>query len=152
MKKWMLSWLLLAVSSGAFAADIALERVWGRFSVAGMDSSGVFLDIHNHSKRNDVLVSGSTPVATKVELHTHINDQGVMRMREVAGGIALPSGQTVHLQPGGLHVMLIGLKQPLQVGDSFPLTLRFRHAPPQTVIVNIKTGSDNSSHPAPHQH
>lgn len=140
MKKWIFTALIMAASGLSLADGISLNNVWGRFSAPGMTMSGVFMDIANQSGKDDVLVGGSTPVAGKVELHTHVNDNGVMRMREVEGGIALAKGKTASLQPGGLHVMLIGLKQPLKIGDSFPLTLKFKQAKPQTITVNIKAG------------
>ena len=87
MKKWAIGALLLSSSAWALAGGITVDNVWGRFSAPGMSMSGVFMDVSNQSKQADVLVGGSTAVAEKVELHNHINDNGVMRMREVPGGI-----------------------------------------------------------------
>ena len=152
MKKWAIGALLLSSSSWALAGGITVDNVWGRFSAPGMSMSGVFMDVSNQSKQADVLVGGSTAVAEKVELHNHINDNGVMRMREVPGGIAVAAGETVKLQPGGLHVMLMGLKKPLKVGDTFALTLKFKQAKPQTVTVTVQTGADKMPAAMPHQH
>lgn len=148
---WALSATLLAASSLGMAAGLSIDNAWARFSAPGMTSSGVFLTLNNQSDAADTLVGASTPVAKKVELHTHSKDSsGVMRMREVSGGIDLPKGQTVQLQPGGLHVMLFGLKKPLVVGDTFPLTLKFKQAKPHTVTVKVQTGP--ATMPMHHDH
>ena len=74
------------------------------------------------SRANNTLVSVSSPVAARAELHNTTMEEGVMKMRPV-GRIELPAGKPVKLAPGGLHVMLIDLKQPLKPGDKVPLTL-----------------------------
>ena len=86
----------------------------------------------------DRLLSASSPIADTVELHGSTNDAGVMRMRPVPS-LALPSGQSVELKPGGLHLMMMGLKRPLTPGSSFPLTLTFEHSPPITAMVTVGT-------------
>ena len=153
MKKWAIGALLLSASSLSLACGaLAVDNAWARFSAPGMTMSGVFMNIDNESGHDDVLVGGSTPVGDKVELHNHVNDNGVMRMREVPGGIAVAAGETVKLQPGGLHMMLMGLKKPLKVGDTFALTLKFKQAKPQTVTVTVQTGADKMPAAMPHQH
>ena len=67
-----------------------------------------------------------------------MNDNGVMRMREVKGGIPLPAGQTQELKRGGYHIMFFGLKKPLQEGDKFDLNLKFKNAKPQKITVTVK--------------
>ena len=85
----------------------------------------------------DRLTAASSPVAKKVELHTMSMEGAVMRMRPLAA-IDIPAGQTVTLSPGGMHIMLLGLTQPLHQGQSFPLTLSFEHAGPLQVTVAIE--------------
>ena len=121
-------------------ATVMADAAWSRMTAPNVKVGGVFLTLNNHSQRDDVLLAATTPVSSKVELHTHVNDNGVMRMREVAGGIAIGKGQTVVLQPGGLHIMLMNLQRPLKPNDSFPLTLKFKHAPAQTVTVTVNNG------------
>ncbi len=121
-------------------AMVMADAAWSRMTAPNVKVGGVFLTLTNHSQRDDVLLAVTTPVSSKVELHTHVNDNGVMRMREVAGGIAIGKGQTVVLQPGGLHIMLMNLQQPLKPNDRFPLTLKFKHAPAQTVTVTVNNG------------
>jgi len=76
----------------------------------------------------DRLVSATTPIAREVQIHSMNMDAGVMRMRQVEGGLAIPAGGRVALQPGGLHLMFVDLNAPLVAGASFPVTLRFAKA------------------------
>jgi len=131
--------LTLLLAAAASVAQVAprVEDAWARPTVAGQAAGGGFLKIT--SATADRLVAASAPVSKTVELHTMQMDGDVMRMREVPA-IELPAGRTVELKPGGLHVMFIGLAQPLQVGASFPLTLRFEKAGEVKVDVKVMTG------------
>ena len=83
-----------------------------------------------------------------------------MRMREVKGGIPLPAGQTQELKRGGYHVMIFDVVKPLQVGDKFPVTLKFQNGKPQTLTVTVREmdhgmaghGHGHGATPAPHKH
>ncbi|MGN6956006.1 copper chaperone PCu(A)C, partial [Neisseria sp. P0015.S004] len=68
-----------------------------------------------------------------------VNDNGVMRMREVKGGIPLEEKGVTELKPGSYHVMFMGLKKPLKEGEKVPVTLKFKNAKPQTVQLEVKT-------------
>lgn len=129
--------LLSAVlsSAGALAQVTKVEAAWARPTVAGQSAGGGYLKIVGGAAA-DRLLSGSAPVAKNVELHTMEMDGSVMRMRPV-DAVAVPAGQTVELKPGGLHVMFMGLAQPLKDGSSFPLTLRFEKAGNVTVQVKV---------------
>jgi copper(I)-binding protein len=108
------------------AGALVIERPWSR--AAGANATGVgFLTIRNTGAAPDRLLSASSPLARRVELHTMTMDAAVMRMRPVEN-IPVPAGDTVQLAPGGLHIMLIGLTQPLAQGGRAPLTLRFERA------------------------
>lgn len=150
MKKLLTVLLLAGIGQTAFAAGIDVDDAWARSTVQGMSMGGVFMEIENENKADDVLLGGTTPVADKVEIHTHVNDNGVMRMREVQGGLPLPANREVALKPGSYHIMLMGLKAPLQEGQKFPLTLKFKKAKPKTVTVEVKTPAQ-SQMPAQHQ-
>lgn len=152
------AWCMGLASAAAVAhgsSGIRVEHAWARFTVPGMSSGGVFLDLSNRSGRDDELLAAQSAAAQTVELHTHVREQGMMRMRPLPGGIALPQGSQVRLQPGGLHLMLMGLKKPLQAGEHITVTLTFRHAAPQTVSVPVETGAGRwqggTGHP-PHSH
>jgi periplasmic copper chaperone A len=129
--------LLSAVlsSAGVLAQVTKVEAAWARPTVAGQSAGGGYLKITGGGAA-DRLLSASAPVAKNVELHTMEMDGNVMRMRPV-DAVAVPAGQTVELKPGGLHIMLMGLAQPLKSGSSFPLTLRFEKAGNVTVQVKV---------------
>jgi copper(I)-binding protein len=118
---------------------LRIEAPWARATPPGGKVAGAFVTLVNTGDAPDRLVSATSPVAGRVELHTHIKDGDVMRMREVEGGIPLPPGQTVALQPGGFHIMLLGMKQGLAAGSSFPLTLSFEKAGSVQVDVPVET-------------
>lgn len=130
------------------AGDIAIEQPFARATPAKV--GGVFLVLKNGGGSADKLVKAVSPVAENVELHTHIKDGDAMRMRAVET-IPVPANGQTALEPGGYHIMLIGLKQPLKEGGSFPLTLTFEKAGSVTVTVPVhKAGA-----PAPaggHEH
>jgi len=117
--------LLLAAASGAFA-QVKVEQPWARPTVEGQMAGGAFLKIQNVGGA-DRLLSASSSAAGMVQLHTMSMEGDVMKMREVEA-IDLPAGTTVELKPGGLHLMLMGLKSPLKEGSKVPLTLKFEKA------------------------
>lgn len=141
--------LAAAALPGAAAAHdftlgaLKIDHPWARATVA--KTGGAFLSIANGGAA-DRLLKAESPVAETVQIHTSIKEGDVMRMREVEG-IDLPAGETVKLQPGGYHIMLIGLKQPLKLGETFPLTLTFEKAGTIDVTVEIqKPGAMGGSH------
>lgn len=89
-----------------------------------------------NSAADDAVISASSDCCEAVELHTHIMDGDVIRMRKVAR-IPLPAHTDVSLRPGGYHLMLIGLKEPLTDGAQQTVTLHFEHAPAQDVVLEI---------------
>lgn len=116
--------LMLPLCTGAAETDLTITDPYVRLVPPGSTNTVAFMTITNHSNSDRKLVSAESPVAGTVELHTHLHDQGVMRMRQVAD-IELKAGGRAELKPGGYHVMLIGLKQPLQESERVALTLRF---------------------------
>ena len=107
----------------ALAGDaISVKDPYARAVPPGQPNSAVFMQISNDGADDRALLSAASGVADVVELHTHLMEDGMMKMRRV-DQIDLPAGEMVTLAPGGLHVMLIGLKQQLQPGDDVPLTL-----------------------------
>ncbi|MBM3485896.1 MAG: copper chaperone PCu(A)C [Alphaproteobacteria bacterium] len=126
---------------------LQIGHAWAR-ATAGK-AGAAYLEIRNGGGQPDKLVSAASPAAATVELHTHIRDGDVMRMRKVPA-IDLAPGKEVKLAPGGLHVMLIGLKAPLKAGDRFPLTLTFDKAGSVTLEVEVQPVA--ASAPPAHQH
>lgn len=128
--------------------DIAVTAPWTR--AAGQNGTGAgFLAIANRGAVADRLVGASSPAARVTEIHTHIREGDILRMRPVAA-IDLPPGQTVTLQPGGLHVMLIGLQAPLVQGQAVPLTLRFERAGEVQVMLAVQPAGARG--PMAHSH
>ena len=126
--------------------QIEIGQPWARATPGKAQIGAVYLTIR--APAGDRLVSVSSPVAAAVELHEHTMAGMVMRMRPLAG-LAIPAGQTVALAPGGMHIMLVGLKAPLREGQSFALTLTFAKAGPQTVTVMVgKVGAMGPPPPA----
>lgn len=130
-----------AIAVSASAADagdgIALARAWARATPAGAPAGAAFLSIENTGAEADAVVAASAPVAGVAELHTHAMDGAVMKMRKVER-IEVPAHGAVELKPGGLHVMLIGLAEPLVPGRTFPLTLTFEKAGAVEVPVTVR--------------
>ncbi|WP_434777067.1 copper chaperone PCu(A)C [Neisseria sp. Ec49-e6-T10] len=142
----LLCFICLLNSSVAFAKripNIVINQAWSRVTAPSVKTGAVFMDIKvNHT--DDVLIGAQTNRAKKVELHTHIDDNGVMRMREVKGGIPLVHGTTTSLKPGGLHIMLFDVTSPLKLGDTFEVTLKFKNTPDQTITVLVDNGQQTS--------
>lgn len=143
-----LSLAVPAAAESVQVGDITVTDPWARAS-AGHARAGAAFMVLDNTGADDKLIKADADVSEKVELHTHINDDGVMRMREVPF-IAVPDG-TTDLKPGGLHVMFIGLKAPLEEGSSFPLTLTFEEAGDVTVDVTVK-GPGAMGHGMSHGH
>lgn len=121
--------------TAAFAADITVTQPWARATPAPGGAGAAFMTISNAGAA-DELVKAASPVANVAELHTHTMEGGVMRMSAVPA-IEIPANGSATLAPGGLHVMLMGLKAPLAEGSSFPLTLTFAKAGEMTVTVPV---------------
>ena len=126
---------VLAFSSSAHAYDYkvgALEigHPWSRAVPKGATVAAGYLTITNTGTEPDRLVSGSTPVAGKFEIHEMSidKDKSVMRMRPVSAGVVIQPGETVELKPQSLHIMMTGLKQPIEKGKPFKGALVFEKA------------------------
>ncbi|SFJ53558.1 copper chaperone PCu(A)C [Jannaschia pohangensis] len=121
--------------------DIHIEGPMLRATPPNAPVAGGFVTIVNHGETDDTLVSASIegPLAERVELHEMTMNEGVMTMSEVAGGIAIPAGETVILAPGGLHLMLMGLTEPLTAGDTHLVTLTFAEAGDVTIGFPVLT-------------
>ncbi len=133
--------MILLIAMGPIAAqamdDVTLNDPYVRAVPPGQPNSAAFMQIVNQGSSDHALVGGSSPASEVVELHTHTMEGGMMRMRQVEK-IDLPAGQTVSLQPGGLHVMLIGLKQKLLPGEDVELTLTYEDGSEVTVKAPVR--------------
>jgi copper(I)-binding protein len=120
---WFIGLLIVCWSGGLQAQDtLRVTDPWARATPPGAANGAAYLQLTNTGERTGRLVGARSPLAERVELHTHVMESGMMRMQQVAA-IDLPPGERVRLEPGGLHLMLFGLRQPLVAGQQLPLTL-----------------------------
>ncbi|WP_423753321.1 copper chaperone PCu(A)C [Candidatus Accumulibacter phosphatis] len=124
-----MAFLFSLSATAALAADVEVKDAWIRGTVTGQQATGAFLEIT--SKSDAALVGAASPAAAVSEIHEMKMDGGIMKMRAVTR-LELPAGKPVQLAPGGYHVMLMKLKQPLKKGESIPLTLQVE-GPDKTV-------------------
>lgn len=124
--------LALAGQVPAWAHDYELgslrvEHPWARASIGPAKTGAAYLTVFNLGEEVDRLIAVETPAAKRAELHTHLVEDGIMKMRPVEA-IEVAPGEPAVLRPGGLHVMMMGLVAPLEEGTTFPLTLTFEKA------------------------
>lgn len=131
------------------AGALLIEHPWARATAPAQKVGAAYLTMRNEGSEPDRLVAARTPIVPMVELHTHeIDAQGVARMRQVEV-IDVPPGATVELAPGGLHLMLMGLSEPLVDGARFPVTLQFERAGEVEVEMQVEPpGSGGHGHGA----
>ena len=145
---------VVAAAHGSSVGDIHVEHAFATPSLAGSSNGAAyFASLENAGDKADRLVRASTPVAASVELHSMAMDaQGVMRMREV-DGIALAPKAAIKMRPGqGFHLMMIGLREPLKEGATFPMTLTFERAGKLEVKVVVQTPRADAASAGMHMH
>lgn len=125
-----------AQDTEARAGDVRVTQAWARASVGR--AGAAYVTLENTSEAPDRLISASTDVARTAALHTHEMEGDVMKMRPVEA-LDIPAKGSVTLEPGGNHIMLMGLKGKLVEGESFPLTLVFERSGSATVTVSVKS-------------
>ncbi len=138
------------VAGSAVAGNIAVAGAWARKPLTANGNSAAFLVLNNHGKTDNRLLSVRSADMRKVELHTHIKDGDIMKMRRIEGGIALPAGTRVELRPGGDHIMLIGPRRKLAEGDRLILTLVFAHGPELVLDLPVRRPPTRPSHRGSH--
>jgi len=121
--------LAILASSPAFAAGSAADNVsandpYVRLVPPGQNVTGAFVVFKNADDKDHKVVKADNPASKATELHTHVNEGGMMKMRPVKD-IEIKSKGEAALKPGGLHIMLIDLKQTLKEGDNVPITVTF---------------------------
>ncbi len=143
---WWLGGVALALAFAATAANevIRLERAWARATPPGTPVAAAYLVIDNRGPRSDRLLSASSPSAEKVEVHATIHDGDMARMRKV-DPLHVAAGERLVLEPGGMHLMLVGLRKPLTEGELIPVVLEFEVAGQlRTEIRIFAAGTDMS--------
>ena len=131
--------LPLAACAGGGGAGLQVREVWSRQSPKMANAGAVYMVIENKGIVDDALLAAATDIADKVEIHETIMEGDVMKMRPVEGSrLLVPAGELVELEPGGLHVMLIGMKKQPEPGSTFDLMLQFEKAGGMKVEVEVK--------------
>jgi copper(I)-binding protein len=125
MKKLIITGLLAITSTAWAQTSVKVEDAWVRGTVASQKATGAFMRLT--ASANARLVAAQSPAAGVVEIHEMAMEKDVMKMRAVPG-MELLAGKAVELKPGGYHVMLMDLKQPLKAGERVAITLVFEDA------------------------
>jgi copper(I)-binding protein len=150
----MLLWASIALAQ---TSTVQITNAWARGTPGGAETGAIYLTLESPS--GDKLVGVSTPVAKKADMHMMTMENGVMKMRPL-DGVDLPPGKPTTLKPGGMHIMLMGLRHPLKAGQSFPMTLKFAKSGTREVQVEVEkpgamapmhqAGSTNMNMPTNH--
>jgi len=119
--------------------ELAIHHPWAKATLPNQPVGGGFMEITNNGSEADRLVSGAADFAGEVQIHEMSMDNGVMKMRQLADGIEIAPGQTVKLEPGGLHIMFMKLAEPLKEGEMKEATLTFEHAGDVTVEFAVQS-------------
>lgn len=120
----LMLWLSFPLFAAGLADSIIVTDPYVRMPPLASRITAGYLRLKNTGEREIKLVSATVPVAKITELHTHINDNGILRMREVSA-ITIPANGEVRFQPSGYHLMLIDLSRPLKEGEQMPIILSF---------------------------
>ena len=134
----LLGVLLFSLSVPGFSAPLEVNSAWARATPAGARVGAVYMDLFNPGNVAETIVQVETAVARTAQIHRTINVDGMLKMRS-AMPLTIGAGQGVSLAPAGMHMMLMGLSQPLVVGSSFNVTLVLQSG--EALTVEVKVGS-----------
>jgi hypothetical protein len=143
MKWWPALWFSVTLLPNVVLAQdhvvnsLTIDHPFARATPPGAKTGGVFFTVENRGEIGDTLIRASSPVAGMVELHQMSIEAGMMKMRAIPAVEVKPGGK-LELKPGGYHLMLFDLRQPLKNGDEFPLTLTFARAGTLEVSVVVE--------------
>ena len=126
-------------------ADIEIRNAWSRATPSGAEVGAGYLEIRNRGAKADRLLSASTDIAKRVELHVTQRAGDVARMRQVQS-VEIPAGKSVVLKPGAGHLMLVELARPLKEGERFALKLRFERAGEMQAEVEVRALGTSGHH------
>ena len=144
-----LAMLLLLVAGSAFA-QVQVEKPWARATAPGAQVAGAYMVIRNQGAAADRLVGATSPAAARVELHVHIKEGDVMKMRQVPA-YDVPANGSFELKPGGAHLMFFNIARPFKEGDRIPVKLKFEKAGEVSAEFHVGRLLD-SGPPTSHKH
>ncbi len=136
----MLRALFLTLLLGAgpvLAQDVLVQDAYAITTVPGAPTGAAYMVIRNAAATPDRLLGASSPAAEQVQLHTHLEEDGILRMRPVEGGLELPAGGELLLARGGAHLMFTGISDPFVDGVTVPVTLVFERGGEVRVVVPV---------------
>lgn len=137
--------LVLWIVAAPVLGQVKVENAWARATAPGAKMAAGYVMLRNSSKEPDRLVAASSPRAQRVEMHVHVKDGEIMRMREVKG-FDLPPGGGFELKPGGAHLMFVDIKRPFSEGERVPVKLRFQKAGEVAVEFNVGRLGESGAH------
>lgn len=146
MKTILTAAVLAAVSLPALAQDVLIRDTYIRASGKMSKAAAAFMKMHNATDAPIRLIGAQTDVARKAELHTHIMENDVAKMREIEGGVTIAPGETHIFQRGADHVMLMGLTEALEQGDTVEVTLIFENLDPVKLEIEVDNGRKPNAH------
>jgi len=141
--------LALLVIATAADAQVEIEKAWARATAPGAPVAGGYMTIRNKSAAPDRLVGASSAAAARVELHVHIKEGEVMKMRQVSA-YDVPANGAFELKPGGAHLMFLQIARPFKEGDRIPVKLKFEKAGEVSVEFAVRRLGDGA--PPAHKH
>ena len=134
MKKFVLSIVSIAA---VFGADVEIDGAYARASIPNVPNSAAFFVIKNNSDKDIAITSANSDIAEKNELHTHIKENQMLKMMKIEK-LVVPAKSSLELKSGGDHIMLMGLKKELKVGDEINLELSFSDGDKKSIKVPVK--------------
>ncbi len=152
MKIATLSLIALIASPMSLAHDyeagkIHIDHPWSREAPPNAPVIGGFFQLTNHGETEDALIAAESPIAGRVEIHTHANEDGVMKMIKI-DEVRVAAHETVVFKPGSFHLMIFNPTQTLQEGDRFPMTLTFKNAGK----IDVEMAVEKKGHMEKHMH
>jgi len=137
--------IITTTAKGTSAGPLRISHAWARPTLGNVKLSAAYLMIRNEGKQDDTLLSVSTDIAKRAELHETVRQGDIAKMLPVKGGVVIPKGGMAQFKPLGKHIMLMGLSKKLKPGDTFPLTLVFKKQGKVVVEVKVKEATQNKN-------
>ncbi len=128
---------LFALTAASAGGNLQVMDVWSRATPPTAKVGAAYFRVENSSSSADMLIGVASPIAERIEMHTHIMKDGMMMMMQLES-VEVPADGTLEFKPGGNHVMLVGLEHSLLEGERFPLTLKFKDAGSLELIVTVR--------------
>ncbi len=143
--------VLILCAAFSVQAQMRIEKPWARATAPGAKVAGGYMVIRNPGAAADRLLSASSTASAKVELHVHLNEGGVMKMREVPG-YDVPAKGSFELKPGGAHLMFTDIKRPFKEGEKVPVKLKFEKAGEVSAEFHVGRLGESTAPAGQHKH